>query len=75
MTYEELNRLNKYMYNQVDYNDFCKGLEAVVPNVEKGYADEKWDIFRKSPIQFTATYHRRFCDYFIYKMNKENYKG
>jgi len=75
MTYKELNILHKYVYNRVDYVMFSKAMKECIPYCSDEYIQGKWDMFIKSPIQFTASFDKRFFNYFIKLIYETNYKG
>jgi len=77
MTYQELNMLHKYLWNEVDSERFAILLGTSIPNtpLSNKYIDQKWQEFQRGPIQFAASFSTSFFNAALIHMNKINYKG
>ena len=75
MSYEELQILYKYLYNNVDSREFAKAVRACVPQADTAYCDDKWYEFRNNHIGFVVLYGEDIFNYFQNKIKEINYKG
>lgn len=75
MTYDELDKLQKYVDNQVDYEKF-KDIMKQVYGCGDGYIEEKWPSFKSNQIRFlTSRGEREFFNILQDEIKKRNYQG
>jgi len=75
MTYEELNIVFKFCYNQINYDLFETALKEVVPYTTSEYIDEKWTQWNRDQMGFLATYDKKFYNFVMNQIETTNYKG
>lgn len=74
MNFQELNILQKYFYNKVNYIEFEKAMLTVYNDTN--YIDNLWEDFKKNPIKFlTSRNEEDVFNYFVEQIKKTNYNG
>ena len=72
--FEDLNTLQKYFYNQVNYTEFEEAMMTVYN--DKNYIEPLWPQFRDNGVGFLVSRsERKVFDYFCEKIEKTGYKG
>ena len=74
MTYQEINLIHRFVYNQMDYGLFSEVLSSSI-NCDEGYTKEKWGYFQRCPMQFTASFSTDFFEAVQKQIKKQHYKG
>jgi len=73
MRFEDLNILQKYCDNRLDYEGFRR---ATGYSETGGYAEERWNDFGKNPIRFiTSRSEKDLLQYIVRKIEITKYKG
>jgi len=75
MTYEELNLVYKFLYNEIGYYKFEQIMKSFMPHTSTGYIDEKWELFQRNLAGFLATYDKRFFNEVMKQIKETNYSG
>ena len=76
MTYEDLNIAHKYVYNRIGSIEFADTMRfAFGDHLTDGYIEEKWQSFQLSPVQFLASFDKKFFDAIMQEIKNLNYKG
>ena len=74
ITFEELNTLQKYFDNRVDYSAFLEAMKTEYD--DENYIAPLWQKFTSNPIQFiTSRTERKVLDFFLEKIEASGYKG
>jgi len=69
---EDLNILQKYCDNRLDYDFFLQEFN----NVDDNYAKDKWSSFQNCPIRFiTSEGRKNFLENILKEIGKTNYRG
>jgi hypothetical protein len=72
--FEELDILQKYFYNKVNYNEFKEAMMTVYN--DENYIEPLWPAFRDNSIGFLISRtERKVYQYFCDKINETGYKG
>ncbi len=72
--FDDLNILQKYFYNQVNYHEFEEAMLTVYPDVN--YIKPLWTQFRDNGVGFLISRtERKVFQYFCDKINETGYKG
>jgi len=73
LTFEELNILQKFLTNRVDYDLFHHALEYKYTD---SYIEDIWKIYIKNPIAFiTDRSEETFFDYIVNQIENTEYRG
>ena len=74
INYDDLNVLQKYLYNQVNYSVFLEGM-MIIYN-DENYIKPLWKQFQSNGIGFIISRsERKFFDWLLKRIETENYKG
>lgn len=72
--FDDLNTLQKYFYNKVNYPEFEEAMMTVYN--DKNYIEPLWTQFRDNGVGFLISRNeRKVFDYFCNKIEKSGYKG
>ncbi len=72
--FDDLNILQKYFYNQVNYHEFEEAMMTVYN--DKDYIEPLWPSFRENGVGFLISRtERQVYQYFCDKIESTNYRG
>lgn len=70
----ELNVLEKYFFNKVNYDKFLEAMNTVY--MDESYIEPLWEDFRPNPVRFlTSRSEEEIFQWFLNDIEKMNYKG
>ena len=76
MDYQKFLKLSLYLYNRVDYEKFFQLFQETFGNVSNAYVKEKWELFKRGPVDFLLTFrNKKFFDNVQKHIKNENYEG
>lgn len=74
LNYDDLNILQKYLYNQVNYSVFLEGMMTIYN--DENYIEPLWHQFQANGIGFIISRsERKLFDWLLNRIETENYKG
>ncbi len=74
LNFDNLRKFHKYLYNKIGSKEFAEAMKKAI-GANDEYVDERWQQFKKSPIQFVASYDRQLFNVLYKDMIECDYQG